>query len=357
MKTCLCVVGEPRDHTVEFIHQPVASTRLGDFLKTNLSRDWTEFRAAVAFVKRSGTKHIAEHIHEFAQNSHVEIIVGINHCGTSADGLMDLLGAVKPDDRIFVFHNLLPFTFHPKIYLFKCPTAAEVLIGSGNLTEGGLFTNYEATLRLTLDLTDPDQASVLESIEHALDEWSDISSGLAHVLDHDFLEYLISAGLVPSEAISAPEMGESSGSSSSTAKKKGTLDLPFIAASVPAAPPAPKTLLQKGLPPTEKKQTASDFPSDVTPLPDVAAISQTPPQSSSTVTHFFMTLQKTDVGVGQTTAGTSRRSPEIFIPLAARDAAPDFWGWPTAFTPDPARPGKMDRVRSPHVPWHQCCHT
>jgi hypothetical protein len=48
-----------------------------------------------------------------------------------------------------------------------------------------------------------------------------------------------------------------------------------------------------------------------------------------------MTLQKTDVGVGQTTRGTSRRSPEIFIPLSARDAAPSFWGWPDLFEETP----------------------
>ena len=50
-----------------------------------------------------------------------------------------------------------------------------------------------------------------------------------------------------------------------------------------------------------------------------------------------------DVGIGQTTKGTSRRSPEIFIPLAARDAQPDFWGWSGAFAADPERPGKRDR--------------
>jgi hypothetical protein len=49
------------------------------------------------------------------------------------------------------------------------------------------------------------------------------------------------------------------------------------------------------------------------------------------------------VGVGQLTAGTSRRSPEIFIPLIARDYAPEFWGWPILFHEDTAHPGKMDR--------------
>ena len=56
-----------------------------------------------------------------------------------------------------------------------------------------------------------------------------------------------------------------------------------------------------------------------------------------------MTLQQTDVGVGQATAGASRRSPEIFIPLAARNADARFWDWPYGFVDDLARPGKRDR--------------
>ena len=58
---------------------------------------------------------------------------------------------------------------------------------------------------------------------------------------------------------------------------------------------------------------------------------------------FVMTLQRTDIGVGQTPTGTSRRSSEVFVPLAARDTDPDFWGWPGGFTSDPRRPGKFDR--------------
>ena len=112
---------------MEFIHQPAPSHRLGDYVKANLSGSWTHFRAAVAFVKRSGTRHIAEAISAFARTSHVEIVAGIDHRGTSAEGLRDLLDAARPNGRVIVFHNRLPYTFHPKVYLFKSPGAAELL--------------------------------------------------------------------------------------------------------------------------------------------------------------------------------------------------------------------------------------
>ena len=56
-----------------------------------------------------------------------------------------------------------------------------------------------------------------------------------------------------------------------------------------------------------------------------------------------MTLQQTDAGYGQVGRGTARRSPEIFIPLAARDYSPQFWGWQEQFIEDAGRPGKWDR--------------
>jgi hypothetical protein len=56
-----------------------------------------------------------------------------------------------------------------------------------------------------------------------------------------------------------------------------------------------------------------------------------------------MTLQRTDAGVGQLTPGASRRSPEVFIPLRARDDDPAFWGWPDEFEQSESRPGKWDR--------------
>ena len=92
--------------------------------------------------------------------------------------------------RAIVFYNRLPYTFHPKIYLFESPTAADIVVGSGNLTEGGLFTDYEAALRLALDLTDSEYAPILKSIERVLDGWADLSAGTVLFLDSALLAHL-----------------------------------------------------------------------------------------------------------------------------------------------------------------------
>lgn len=103
---------------LEFVRQPGQSERLGDHLKRSLGeKSWTCFRAAVAFIKHSGTRHIAPALATFAQTAKVEIIVGVDHGGTSLEGLRDLLDAVSPTGRVLVFHNRLPFTFHPKLHV------------------------------------------------------------------------------------------------------------------------------------------------------------------------------------------------------------------------------------------------
>ena len=312
---------------MECIFQPSSSNRLGEYLKENFSGSWTHFRAAVAFVKRSGTRHVAPALADFSRAGDVEIIAGIDHCGTSAEGLQDLLKAVSPKGRVIVFHNRLPFTFHPKVYLFKSSIGADVVIGSGNLTEGGLFTNYEAAVRLRLDLADPDQAAALRSIEHVLDAWADPSGGTALALDDVLLANLTALGLTPVEKLATRDPGDT-GRDDDDIRSSSAVS-PFAARSEPRAPPFPVRLLT----PEASRKGASRSP-------------QVPATNLSTaadVAGFVMTLQRTDVGVGQTTAGTSRRSPEIFIPLAARDANPGFWDWPSGFVADSRKVGKLDR--------------
>ena len=310
---------------MELINQPTTSLRLGDYLKRNLNKDWEEFRAAIAFVKRSGTQHIVNELKKLAKSARIELIVGIDHQGTSAEALGDLMAAVRPNGRVIVFHNRLPFTFHPKIYLFRSSHSAELFMGSGNLTEGGLFTNYEANIHLSLDLHNDDSAVFVKSVEDMLDGWSSSEIGTAHVLNQELLDSLLFHGLVMSEAdlarVSKSRSGVGNGGDG--VKEELPAESLFVAHPVPGAPAA--SSIFKGVVPAATTPTTG-------PQGGLPAIS-----------NFAMTLQKTDVGVGQTSIGTSRRSPEIFIPLSARNAHPGFWEWPYGFIRDPSRPGKLDR--------------
>lgn len=293
---------------MDFIRQPDGSIRLGDWLTANLNGPWTHFRAAVAFAKRSGTKHIAAPLTAFAGTNAVEFIVGIDHRGTSEEGLRDLLHAVTPGGRLFVFHNRQPRTFHPKVYLFKSGDKAEVAVGSGNLTEGGLFTNYEAGFRLVFDMADPVDSAVLQSVESVLDHWASPTHGMSLALDNDLLDRLAKSNVVPTEADMSPQT-----------------HAPFSVQPDDEGIAALFHVRNERPPPVVPRNTGAS----ARPLAG---------------NRFIMTLQRTDVGVGQTSAGTSKRSPEIFIPLSARNANPGFWGWPTLFREDPTRRGKFDRT-------------
>jgi hypothetical protein len=55
-------------------------------------------------------------------------------------------------------------TFHPKVYAIEGPEHATFIIGSGNLTKGGLFTNYEAACLVDLDLHDNGDVSFLNDV-------------------------------------------------------------------------------------------------------------------------------------------------------------------------------------------------
>jgi hypothetical protein len=80
------------------------------------------------------------------QGCRLRFVVGIDLGGTSRDVLEELLRWKICD--VFVIHNALEnVTFHPKVYLFERAESATLFVGSNNLTDGGLYTNYEASVR------------------------------------------------------------------------------------------------------------------------------------------------------------------------------------------------------------------
>ncbi|HYG78799.1 MAG TPA: hypothetical protein VD861_00345 [Pyrinomonadaceae bacterium] len=329
---------------LDIITQPEDAFRLGDYLNSHLRQPgWTEFRAAIAFVKQSGVRHLGSALAEFSRRARVRVSVGIDLAGTSKEGLSGLLACLEGRGEVWVFHNENNSTFHPKVYLFKNEDKAEFVVGSGNLTEGGLFTNYEASLSATLDLSRQPDRDLLAKLETALDRWSDPSQGIALPLTYELIDQLVDSGDVPTEE-EAREIQEKIRRAAKSAGKKERKPL-FRRVPVQKAPAVAKR--------TEGAAAAAGEPSagqggstGQLPIPTLA------PLAGAAQRGFLMVLQNTDVGVGQTTSGKSKRSPEIFIPIEAvrpsgarrvQVCDPEFWGWEHLFVDDPSSPGKKDR--------------
>ncbi len=291
-----------------FSRQPEGDRRLGDFLQRNLAaRSWTEFRAAVAFVKRSGVRHIKELLSQFLdRGGAVKIAVGVDLRGTSIEGLTDLLETIRERGELWVFHNEIPSTFHPKVYVFKEESRAEVYVGSGNLTEGGLFTNYEAGFQASLDLTSETEQRTYQEVMAALTGWSSGDMGNGQLLTDGLLARLVALGYVVPERETVPAEDEAAATETGSRSGAGRERL-FAAVGVQRAPRVYEIAVRP------------------------AAVSRVAARVTEGRIGFVMTLQQTDVGTGQVTEGTSRRSPEIFIPLVARDAAPSSGGFRRSF--------------------------
>ena len=334
-----------------FISQPFSAHRLGDYILKNLGDPrWTTFRAAVAFVKRSGTQYIRQPLAQFSATKAVKVSVGIDLGGTSVEGLEDLLAAT-PNGEVWVYHNANNSTFHPKIYLFRSQTEGELLVGSGNLTTGGLFKNYEGSLALSLNLNSHADSELLASVETVLDSWSQQFPGLCYRLTPEFLEQLRDQGFVRSEAEMAasviklqaplnvapgnPNAPAAQGAPAAHGGQAGPAPL-FISQPVP---PAPVLIAAEEAAAPEGAPAANVGPQVAPEEPPQGGSSSIPvpapmPSAGAGVSSFVMTLQTTDVGTGQTTPGTAARSPEVFIPLVALDTDQAFWNFPQSFTAD-----------------------
>lgn len=100
----------------------------------------------VAWAKRSGFRLIENALKDFRERGgEIRIITGISQHGATLQGLQNCLELANES---YVF-NVDRRTFHPKLYRFEGPARNEVIIGSSNLTAGGVVTNFEASTRIS----------------------------------------------------------------------------------------------------------------------------------------------------------------------------------------------------------------
>ena len=90
----------------------------GDILiKSFLDNRYHHFSCLVAFASHAGITRLTGHINKSKRHiSNFNVIVGIDHKGTSREALQALL---KLEIGTKIFHTTQNITFHPKIYIFE----------------------------------------------------------------------------------------------------------------------------------------------------------------------------------------------------------------------------------------------
>jgi len=138
---------------VEILHQRLGINPLYKEINTALSDSkFKIFRVLVAYVSWQGVGLIHEQLEAFYDRGNkVSMILGVG----DNRGEIDVLRYLKqrfPLSNLSVFHAPdQNYTFHPKVYIFSNQSNSLVLLGSNNLTSGGLFGNTECCIKLSIE--------------------------------------------------------------------------------------------------------------------------------------------------------------------------------------------------------------
>jgi HKD family nuclease len=212
---------------------------------------------SVAFVTEAGVDLLGKQIGSCA--ARVTVFAGIRNDITSRQGLARLhtlgvkLYAVDTGSR-----NVL---FHPKLYLVRGKSRARLVIGSANLTLGGLNNNIEAGVAFDFDLTDTNDRAVVDAIEARFDvlpkEYPDhvLKVGSATLLD----DMQASGRLVDEMAIPPPRPGTAASGGSSDPVPRIKLKVPPLRKALAAA----KKAAPKPAKPAAKGKAAAPAPAMV----------------------------------------------------------------------------------------------
>lgn len=218
---------------------------------------------SVAFVNRGGVELLASQLREYSAN--VNAFIGIRNDITSTQGakrLLELgvsLTVVDTGSRSVVFH--------PKLYLVKGATHARLIVGSANLTIGGLNNNVEAGFAVELDLSVIDERELVEGIEKEFDA---LTASYPH---HIFmiesaaeLDALQAAGRLVDEMAASPRSASVATSPAEDPVPRIRLMSPPLRSPIPAglrpavAPVAPAVVENQTIPAVRAVATAEPTP-------------------------------------------------------------------------------------------------
>lgn len=178
---------------MELLNQPI-NGQLGNRLIELLdSPDYHTLNIVVAFAKNSGVLRIKDAFERFRERGGiVNTYVGVDMGGTSYEALVALL---LHTDSLNIVHSENSQTFHPKIYQFLGKDKGLIVIGSHNLTAGGLWTNFESSVLIPLDGASTSSALIM-GLEDYIGQLASLKDSFISISAQEDIDKLLQNGYV-----------------------------------------------------------------------------------------------------------------------------------------------------------------
>lgn len=179
---------------MELMNQPFTG-QLGNRLIELLDvPDYHTLNIAVAFAKNSGVLRIKDALERFRKRGgKVNAYVGVDLGGTSYEALTALL---LHTDSLNVVHSEKGQTFHAKIYQFVGKDKGLVVVGSHNLTGGGLWTNFESSVLIPVGGPSANEEKLLSGLKDYLEELNSLKDSFMSVRAQDDIDKLLQNGYI-----------------------------------------------------------------------------------------------------------------------------------------------------------------
>jgi len=179
---------------MELMNQPFTG-QLGNRLIELLDvPDYHTLNIVVAFAKNSGVLRIKDALERFRKRGgKVNAYVGVDLGGTSYEALTTLL---LHTDSLNVVHSEKDQTFHAKIYQFVGKDKGLVVVGSHNLTGGGLWTNFESSVLIPVGGPSANECELLSGLKDYIVELTSLKDSFMSIGAPGDIDRLLQNGYI-----------------------------------------------------------------------------------------------------------------------------------------------------------------
>lgn len=187
-------------------------------------KDFDSFTGISAFASESGVYGLSPYLNTAKGNfKNLNLIVGVDLEGTSKEALEEILAL---NINGYIFYQKEQPVFHPKIYLFEGSKEFKLIIGSSNLTRGGLFTNVESSVLIEFDSNDKEGLRLLSELKDYYKSLFDFSDPNLFKINSTIIADFYADGIIPDETTRRSNFHKkalTAGSLASIAAKKASI--------------------------------------------------------------------------------------------------------------------------------------